>query len=63
MGSVKDLREATEFLAEKKITPVISHLLDGLESTEEGFELMQKGGQFGKIVIRMKEPEGATAKL
>lgn len=63
MGSVQDLRDATLFLAEKRITPVVSHVLDGLQSAEQGFELMQRGGQFGKIVIKMADTAAESAKL
>lgn len=63
MGSVKDLQDATRFLAEKRITPVVSHVIDGLQNAEQGFELMQHGGQFGKIVIRMGKTPAETAKL
>ncbi|KAI0320715.1 NAD-P-binding protein [Amylostereum chailletii] len=51
MGSRQDLIDATAFLARHKIVPVVSHVLDGLDAAERGFELMQKGEQFGKIVI------------
>ncbi|KAL4071454.1 hypothetical protein V8B97DRAFT_2045323 [Scleroderma yunnanense] len=53
MGSRKDLIDATEFLAEHQIVPVVSHVLEGLDSAEEGFELLKNGEQFGKVVIRM----------
>ncbi|KAI0807843.1 NAD(P)-binding protein [Fomes fomentarius] len=53
MGSHKDLIDATNFMAEHKIVPIVSHVLDGLESAEEGFKLLEKGDHFGKIVIRI----------
>lgn len=62
MGSHQDLIDATKFLEETHIVPVVSHVLDGLESAEEGFELMKRGGQFGKIVINMS-PAKYKAKL
>lgn len=52
MGSHKDLIDATSFMAEHKIVPVLSLVLDGLEEADEGFEILKKGGQFGKVVIR-----------
>lgn len=55
MGSRQDMIDATDFLAQHKIVPVVSHVLDGLESAEEGFELMRRGGQFGKIVMKIRE--------
>ncbi|KAG0693074.1 hypothetical protein DFH29DRAFT_965780 [Suillus ampliporus] len=45
MGSYKDLTDATKFVSEHRIVPV------GFEAAEEGFELMKRGDQFGKIVI------------
>ena len=53
MGSYKDMKDATEFLAEHRMIPVVSHVLDGLESAEEGFELLKKGDQFGKVIINL----------
>ncbi|KAF8802851.1 hypothetical protein BYT27DRAFT_6748988 [Phlegmacium glaucopus] len=40
------VEDATEFLAGHRIVPVVSHVLDGLESAEEGFELLKRGDQF-----------------
>ena len=53
MGSRQDLIDATEFLAQHRIIPHVFHVIDGLESAEEGFELIGRGDQFGKIVIRV----------
>ena len=61
MGSHKDLVDATSFLAAHRIVPVVSHVLDGLESAEEGFELINRGQQFGKVVIRIRH-ENTTAR-
>ena len=65
MGSHKDLIDATNFLAEHRIVPVVSQVLDGLESAEEGFRLLQEGSHFGKIVIRIPpdSPKTFPAKL
>lgn len=53
MGSHQDLIDATKFLEEHRIVPIVSHVLDGLEAAEQGFEIIQRGDQFGKIVIKM----------
>ncbi|KIJ44254.1 hypothetical protein M422DRAFT_779362 [Sphaerobolus stellatus SS14] len=59
MGSRRELVEATEFISTHKIVPVVSEILNGLESVEEGFELMKKGSQFGKIVVKLyRDPKG-----
>ena len=67
MGSKADLQAATDFIAEHQITPVISHVLEGLENADKGFELLAGGDHFGKIVLRMdsdsSRPEGRKAKL
>ena len=55
MGSQRELMEATEFIAKRKIIPVVSDILDGLENFEKAFDAMKEGSQFGKIVIRMRE--------
>jgi len=57
MGSHKDLIDATNFLAEHRVVPVVSHVLDGLEEVEEGFRLLQQGDHFGKIVIGVKHDD------
>jgi NADPH:quinone reductase-like Zn-dependent oxidoreductase len=67
MGSKADLQAATDFIAEHRIAPIISRVLDGLENADEGFELLARGDHFGKIVIRMNldssRPECGKAKL
>ncbi len=60
MGSHKDLIDATNFLSEHRITPVVSHILDGLENAEQGFGLIQRGDHFGKIVIRVRHDQTTT---
>jgi hypothetical protein len=56
MGSHKDLVDATAFLSEKKIVPVISHIFDGFEAAEEAFDLVKSGDQFGKVIIKIRSP-------
>ncbi|KAI0345388.1 NAD(P)-binding protein [Trametopsis cervina] len=63
MGSRQDLIDATQFIAKHKIVPIVSHVLDGLESAEEGFQLLQQGAQFGKIVIRLRHDDKVPSKL
>lgn len=54
-GSHRDLEDATRFIAKHNIVPIVSHVLDGLESAEEGFRLIERGDQFGKVVIKLRE--------
>ncbi|KAH9931711.1 NAD(P)-binding protein [Epithele typhae] len=53
MGSRADMRAATAFLAAHRLVPAVSHVLDGLEAAREGFDLLERGEQFGKIVLRI----------
>ncbi|KAG9313485.1 hypothetical protein JVU11DRAFT_5810 [Chiua virens] len=63
MGSRQDLIDATRFIAEHAIVPAVSHVLEGLEFAEDGFELMKHASQFGKIVIRMDGSRQVAARL
>lgn len=63
MGSRQDLIDATKFIAEHQIVPVVSHVLNGLESADEGFELIKRGEQFGKIVIKVRHDAQTKPKL
>lgn len=63
MGSHKDLIDATNFLSSHRIVPVVSHVLDGLEQAEEGFEILKRSDQFGKVVIRLRHEDGIKSKL
>ncbi len=51
MGSPADWSAMTAFVARQGLRPVISDAFP-LERAAEGFDLMERGGQFGKIVIR-----------
>lgn len=52
MGSPSDWRQMTEFVALHHLKPVISDVFP-LDRAGEAFALMERGGQFGKIVIRI----------
>jgi NADPH:quinone reductase-like Zn-dependent oxidoreductase len=41
----------TAFVAAKALRPVVSEVFP-LEGAAEAFALMERGGQFGKIVVR-----------
>jgi D-arabinose 1-dehydrogenase-like Zn-dependent alcohol dehydrogenase len=60
MGTRQDLVEATAFMTEHKIVPLVECILSGLDAAEEGFELLKSGEQFGKIVIRVVPAEKAN---
>lgn len=66
MGSHQDLIDATEFLNKHRIVPIVSHILNGLESAEEGFRILARGDQFGKVVIHIghdNEQQHTSSKL
>jgi len=63
MGSQKDLEDATAFITKHSIVPQVSHTIDGLESAEEGFAILAKGEQFGKVVIKLRDDGATSAKL
>ena len=52
MGSPSDWAAMTAFVALHRIRPVISEVFS-LDEVSAAFALMERGGQFGKIVIRM----------
>jgi NADPH:quinone reductase-like Zn-dependent oxidoreductase len=50
MGSPADWAAMTQFVSKRAIRPVVSEVFP-LERAAQAFELMERGGQFGKIVI------------
>jgi zinc-binding alcohol dehydrogenase/oxidoreductase len=52
MGSPADWEAMRSFLARHHVKPVVSDVMP-LERASEAFALMEQGGQFGKIVIRV----------
>lgn len=53
MGSHKDLLDATNFIKKHRVKPIVSTVLNGLDDYEKGFEMMSRGDQFGKIVMKV----------
>jgi NADPH:quinone reductase-like Zn-dependent oxidoreductase len=52
MGSPADWSAMTSFVARHRLKPVASEVFP-LDRSAEAFELMERGGQFGKIVVRI----------
>ncbi len=52
MGSPADWWAMTNYLAKHRLKPVVSDVLP-LERASDAFALMERGGQFGKIVLRV----------
>lgn len=58
MGSRKEFKDMVDFVKEKKIKPVVSRVVKGIEDLEaiDGlFDDMKKGSQFGKLVVEIGE--------
>ena len=54
MGSLAELKEATEFISQHKVAPVVDQpVINGLENSEEGFQRLVKGSQMGNVVIKV----------
>jgi D-arabinose 1-dehydrogenase-like Zn-dependent alcohol dehydrogenase len=51
MGSPADWSAMMDFVARKAVRPVVSDVFP-LERAAQAFELMERGGQFGKIVVK-----------
>lgn len=65
MGSREEFADMVKFVGEKKLKPVVSRSVSGLDNIEgiDGlFEDMKKGSQFGKLVIELSK-DGESAKL
>ena len=52
MGSPADWKAMTAFVRRSKLKPTVSHVF-ALEQVAEALALMEDGGQFGKIVVRI----------
>jgi len=52
MGSPSDWAAMTEFVGRHRVRPVVSDVFP-IARGPEAFSLMEKGGQFGKIVLRL----------
>jgi len=57
MGSPRDWTAMTAFVSERKIRPVISEVFP-IEKAADAFGLMERGEQFGKIVVSLQEGKG-----
>lgn len=57
MGSRKEFNDMTSFIREKKIHPVVSRVVNGLEipAIDTLFDDMKNASQFGKLVVNIGE--------
>ncbi|KAI1857652.1 hypothetical protein JX265_011067 [Neoarthrinium moseri] len=61
MGSRVEFKEMVDFVREKRIHPIVSRTVKGLDNLKDIdglFEDIRDGKQFGKLVIEISEPEG-----
>ncbi|KAF4471505.1 zinc-type alcohol dehydrogenase [Fusarium albosuccineum] len=66
MGSRNEFREMVAFVKEKKIRPVVSRVVRGLDNIKEIDQLfaeMDQGKQFGKLVIEWDSGNESPSKL
>jgi D-arabinose 1-dehydrogenase-like Zn-dependent alcohol dehydrogenase len=66
MGSRKEFRDMVVFVNEKKIRPVVSRTvkgLDNIQGIDSLFHDMDKGKQFGKLVIEWDSGTESPSKL
>ena len=65
MGSRKEFSEMLEFVSEKQLRPVVDRVYDGLdiEELEKMWGRMEEGGQFGKLVVRIRQDGEGASKL
>jgi len=62
MGSRKEFSDMVAFVREKKIRPVVSRTVKGLDIKEIDslFDDMKEGKQFGKLVVVVREESGGS---
>ena len=63
MGSRKEFRDMVAFVNEKKITPIVSRVVKGLDNLKEIdtlFDDMKNGSQFGKLVIEIGQSASSS---
>lgn len=66
MGSRKEFKDMVAFVSDKKIKPVVSRTVKGIDNIEEIddlFQDMKKGSQFGKLVIEIEQDGNGGSKL
>ena len=65
MGSKREFGDMVDFVRERKIRPVVSRVVKGLDNLEgiDGlFEDMKAGRQFGKLVVQIGGEEGGEGR-
>jgi D-arabinose 1-dehydrogenase-like Zn-dependent alcohol dehydrogenase len=63
MGSRKEFKDMIAFVSDKKIKPIVSRVVQGLDNIKEIntlFDDMKNGSQFGKLVIEIADSNGSS---
>lgn len=63
MGSRKEFHDMVDFVGKKKIHPIVSKVvtgIDNLDAIESLFQDIKLGSQFGKLVIKVAEEETSS---
>jgi zinc-binding alcohol dehydrogenase/oxidoreductase len=55
MGSRDEFMEAIEFIERHKIVPIVDRAYNSLSDAEEAFKALDRGGQFGKLVMHVAD--------
>ncbi|KAG0150855.1 hypothetical protein CROQUDRAFT_37612 [Cronartium quercuum f. sp. fusiforme G11] len=63
MGSLLEFKQMVEFIGKHQIRPVVFKTLSGFEAVEEGFEIINKGEQFGKVVVVISHERPTSPRL
>ena len=66
MGSRREFAEMVAFVADKKLKPVVSRVVRGIDNHSgiDGlFDDMKNGSQFGKLCVEIASDDDARSKL
>lgn len=66
MGSRKEFKEMVAFVNDKKIKPIVSRSVKGIDNLKDInglFDDIKNGSQFGKLVIELVPDENGGSKL
>lgn len=66
MGSRKEFKDMVAFVNDKKIKPIVSRSVKGIDNLKDIdglFEDIKNGSQFGKLVIELVPDETKGSKL
>lgn len=60
MGSLAEFKQMVRFVEDYQIQPIIFKTLSGFKDAAEGFEIIKKGQQFGKVVVKIVDEESES---